>query len=334
MARQWYFLIHQIPLKPLYLRAKIRLRLAKAGAIPLKNSVYVLPCSSESLEDFQWIAEEVTSGGGQAWICGGEVLGGTDDETLVQSFHAVRDEEYGQIRVELLEMTRMIDGERTRVSSVETQAMLNRLRERCTEIQAIDFFGSAVGKEVSGMIRSIQKKVEKTAARRAGVPKAVLGRTWVTRAGMKIDRIASSWLIRRYIDPDARFRFVDATSWSKAEQEIAFDIVGGDYSHEADRCTFETLAAKFAIHDRAVTEIAEIVHDIDLKDGKFGRSDAPGIQLLIQGLVAAHPSDEVKFERGLALFDDLAQSFATPPQPSLPREKRTTQKASKKRASK
>ncbi len=162
------------------------------------------------------------------------------------------------------------------------------------------------------------------------MPANVKGKTWVTRAGVKIDRIASAWLIRRFIDPDAQIRFVNANRWGKSEDEIAFDIVGGDYSHEADRCTFETLVVRFGIRDRAVREIAEIVHDIDLKDGAFGRSDAPGIQILIQGLVSAHPSDEARLERCLALFDDLAHSFAGHSK-AKPRRKSGAKAATKRR---
>jgi len=310
MSREWIFLIHQIPPKPLYLRAKVRQRLTRVGAIALKNSVYVLPRSAETLEDFQWIAEEVTSGGGQAWICGGHVLGGIDDNALVASFRAAREEDYSPIRTELSGLARRLAGVKSPARPTEVQFTLNRVRDRWNEVHAIDFFDSPAGKEISDMIQRIERKVERTTVRRKRVPKAVRGKTWVTRAGMKIDRIASSWLVRRHIDPDARFRFVDATRWERKDDEIAFDIVGGDYSHEADRCTFETLVAKFDIRDRAVAEIAEIVHDVDVKDGKFGRSDAQGVQLVIQGLISNHLSDEERIERGLALFDDLARSFS------------------------
>ena len=137
----------------------------------------------------------------------------------------------------------------------------------------------------------------------------LLGRTWVTRRGIHIDRIASAWFIRRFIDPGARLRFVDAQSVDVRPGELRFDMVGGDFSHEEDRCTFETLLARTGISNRALTEIAEIVHDIDLKDAKFGRPEAAGLERLLIGLVLANPDDEARLERGFVLFDELYQSF-------------------------
>src|SRR5437773_9718198 len=128
-------------------------------------------------------------------------------------------------------------------------------------------------------------------------------------AGIHIDRIASAWFIRRFIDPGARLRFVDAQSVDVRPGELRFDMVGGDFSHEEDRCTFETLLARTGISNRALTEIGEIVHDIDLKDAKFGRPEAAGLEKLLIGLVLANPDDEARLERGFVLFDELYQSF-------------------------
>jgi hypothetical protein len=135
-----------------------------------------------------------------------------------------------------------------------------------------------------------------------------VNRIWVTRRGIHIDRIASAWLIRRFVDPRARFRFVDPKAPPR-KGEVRFDMVGGDFSHEGDRCTFETLIARTGLTDRALTEVGEIVHDIDLKDDKFRRPEAPGIERLITGLALANPQDEARLERGLVLFDELYQSF-------------------------
>ena len=318
-------LIHQIPPSPPYLRAKIRQRLARVGAVALKNSVYVLPASDDTLEDFQWIAEEVTTGGGQAWIVGEQILGGTDDLSLAGAFIAAREAEYAELRKELASLGKRVAGTRA-PDAAESDLAILRLRERFHEIRSIDFFDAPAGREAEAMMQGITKKLDRTATRRRGVPKQIRGKTWVTRSGIKIDRIASAWLIRRFIDPDAGFRFVDASRWVKTEEEVAFDIVGGDYSHEADRCTFETLVSAFEVRDRAVSEIAQIVHDVDLKDGKFARAEAAGVQQLIQGIARAHPGDEERLERGLAFFDDLAQSFSTKAGVSKNSKKRAARK--------
>jgi hypothetical protein len=140
----------------------------------------------------------------------------------------------------------------------------------------------------------------------------LVGRVWVTRRGVKVDRIASAWLVRRFVDPGARFRFVDPEEPPRAA-EVRFDMLGGDFTHQGDRCTFESLLARLALRDPALASIAEIVHDIDLKDDKYGRPDAPGVQQLVLGLVASHPDDAERLERGFALFDDLYASFRAVP---------------------
>ena len=131
----------------------------------------------------------------------------------------------------------------------------------------------------------------------------------MTRAGVQIDRIASAWLIRRFVDPVARFRFVPAGTTERDPLDLRFDMVGGDFTHVGDRCTFETLVTRAGIADPAVAQIAEIVHDIDLKDAKFGRTEAVGVRQLMQGLVLAHADDGARLERGFAVFDDLHRSF-------------------------
>ena len=144
-----------------------------------------------------------------------------------------------------------------------------------------------------------------------GMPSVLelVGRVWVTRRGVKVDRIASAWLVRRFVDPGARFRFVDPEEPPRAG-EIRFDMVGGDFTHQGDRCTFESLLARLAIHDPALAPIAEIVHDIDLKDGKYGRAEAAGVRSLIAGIAASSADDEQRLARGAALLDDLYSSFA------------------------
>jgi hypothetical protein len=140
---------------------------------------------------------------------------------------------------------------------------------------------------------------------------AAQGRTWTTRRGVQIDRIASAWLIRRFIDARARFRFIDGKE-PRHPDELRFDMVDGDYTHEGDRCTFESLVAHFRVRDKGVGHIAEIVHEIDLKDGKFSRPEAPGFHRLITGLILSHPEDEARLKRGFTLFDELHLAFSAP----------------------
>ena len=135
------------------------------------------------------------------------------------------------------------------------------------------------------------------------------GHTWVTRQDVFVDRIASAWLIRRFIDPKARFKFVGSKSYQPKAGEVRFDMFEAEYTHEGDRCTFETILERAALRDRALTAIGEIVHDIDCKDEKFGREEAPGVAALVRGITRAQPDDEGRLERGAAAFDDLYASL-------------------------
>ncbi len=320
--QRWILLIHQLPPKPLYLRAKVRNRLEKVGALPLKNSVYVLPRTPECLEDFQWIAQESVAGGGEAWVCEGEFSFGLTTDELVERFRRARDADFEGLAEEIRSTIR--DSRRRRPKGAgpdDFTVRFARLEKRLHELIAIDFFTApsrhAAEMDLSSLKDRLRPPVPPAPEMAPAFDRtALVGRTWVTRAGVHIDRIASAWLIRRFIDPEASFRFVSPRATEARDGELRFDMVGGDFTHEGDRCSFETLVSRFGIADAAVRQIAEIVHDIDLKDGKYGRADAAGVQQLIGGLVLANPGDEARLERGFALFDDLHRSFLTTSRPA------------------
>jgi hypothetical protein len=299
-APHWYLLIHQLPPEPLYLRAKIRQRLSRVGAVALKNAVYVLPRREECLEDFQWMVEAAVAGGGEAYVCEAEFLGGKTEQALVDQFRAERDADYAA----LVEETRGWKREEDK----DLPSRAARARKRLEEIRRIDFFDAPRRREAEKRVADLDAASRRPPRRGGPGRTSLVGRIWVTRRGIHIDRIASAWLIRRFVDPRARFRFVDPKEPPRRE-EVRFDMVGGDFSHEGDRCTFETLVARTGLIDRALAEVGEIVHDIDLKDDKFGRPEAPGIERLITGLALANPRDEARLERGLVLFDELYRSF-------------------------
>ena len=138
------------------------------------------------------------------------------------------------------------------------------------------------------------------------------GHTWVTRRDVYVDRIASAWLIRRFIDSKAKFKFTGSRTYQPKAGEVRFDMFEAEYTHEGDRCTFETLLERAGIRDRALRAIGEIVHDIDCKDSKFGREEAPGIAALLRGLMRAHSDDATRLERGGLTFDDLYASLRSP----------------------
>jgi hypothetical protein len=326
---RWCLLIHQLPPKPPYLRARIRQRLARVGAIALKNSVYVLPHSESSVEDFQWIAEEAVAGGGEAFLCTADFLGRAcpSHAEIEERFRRERAADYEELCAQARELLRQV---RRRGAAVPAEADLSsrtsRLKKRLGEVIALDFFAAPERTAAEALLRQLETRLQ---AGQPPVPAStgagrqrfaeLIGLTWVTRKGVHVDRIASAWLIRRFIDPTARFRFADSQSPEAAPGEVRFDTVGGEFTHEGDRCSFETLVGHLGLADPALAQIAEIVHDIDLKDDKFGRADAPGISQLVTGIALAHPEDLDRLDRGFALLDDLYESFRRRlPQGALP----------------
>jgi len=306
----WYVLVHQLPPRPLYLRAKIRQRLTRVGAIALKGSVYVLPRREECLEDLEWIAEEARAGNGEAWIAEARFVDRKVDEALVRRSRAERDAEYRQLSGEL----------RAAPAGVDGAARLARARRRLEEIAGIDFFAAPGRGSTEAVIERMQKRLERRGRSMKTEKKArtkdLVGHTWVTRRGIKVDRISSAWFVRRFVDPKARFRFIDPKSETARPNEIGFDMAGGEFTHEGDRCTLETLVHRTTVADAGLRPIVQIVHDIDLKDEKFGRPETVGISQVLAGLFAATSDDQRRLERGFALFDDLYASFRTGARPA------------------
>lgn len=314
----WLLLIHQIPPKPDYLRVKIGRRLQRVGAVAIKNSVYVLPRSAETQEDFQWIVREIREGGGDALIADAELVEGLSDGEVRGLFAAARDQDYAALLRDGKPLLRAASARRSRSAAQRRQLEQEaaKLRRRFDAITAIDFFGAPKRALVQDVLDDLQRRlapVKQAAGAAASTIGAAgyRGRTWVTRRDVHVDRIASAWLIRRFIDLEARFRFVDPDGYAHREGELRFDMFEAEFTHVGDACTFETLSARFVSDDGAVGEIGEIVHDVDCKDGKFQREEAPGLRRMIAGLAAAHAADEARLERGAALFDDLYAAFAS-----------------------
>jgi hypothetical protein len=304
----WLLLIHQLPARPLYLRAQVRRRLAHVGALPLKNSVYVLPDRPTCLEDFQWIAQEAAAGGGEASVCRAEFVGEATAAELRARFRDAASERFAPIKTALEE--RLAELRRRPHSAGD--AALARFQRQVDEAARLDFFESEKGLEVHTLMAAIKKLlrppskgVELEATKRSELK----GRVWVTRRDPHIDRLATAWLIRRFIDPAARFRFVDPAGGPVRSGEKSFDMIGADFTHEGDRCSFETMCSRFKLSDAALQQLAEIVHDLDLKDGKFGRADAAGVQRLVDGLAAAQPDSGARVQAAIPIFDTLFASF-------------------------
>jgi hypothetical protein len=285
---RWLLLIHQLPPKPDYFRVKTWRRLQALGAVPIKNSVYALPFSDQATEDFQWLRKEITAGGGEASVCRAAFVDGLTDPQIEALFRAARDADYADV---------------TRAAEQPAPAPdAARLERRLREIAALDHFGAGGRKTAEAAVAKL--KAQNTTRR--GSAKRIRGQTWVTRPDVHVDRIASAWLIKRFIDPKARFVFGEPRDGA-----VSFDMFEGDYTHEGDRCTFETLLQRFGLEqDDALRAIAELVHDVDCKDEKFRRDETAGFALLIAGIAKRNARDAARIERGAELLNDLYESLA------------------------
>jgi hypothetical protein len=311
---EWLLLIHQIPPKPNYFRVKIWRRLQKIGAVAIKQSVYVLPSNGQAYEDLHWIVKEITEGGGTASLSKTVFLEGLSNTQIESLFQVARDDEYEQI----VNDTRSFIKELTKASessgslALKKKRELSRIQGRFAEIATIDFF-NAPGREVAEKILTecdaLLRETKENSPPGVQELKKMCGRTWVTRKGIYVDRIACAWLIHRFIDPEGRLKFVADVRYRPRPDELRFDMFEGEFTHIGDNCTFEVLVDTFGLATRPITAIAEIVHDIDLKDKKYNRPEVNGIQAVFSGMAATCSDDQDRLERGSRLLDELYASF-------------------------
>ena len=319
-AKEWLLIFYSIPSHPVSGRMRIWRKIAKAGAVQLKGAVYILPASDEHEELFQWIIGEVKSLGGDGAFVRTpaiETIPGPDVRAL---FNTQRDAEYR-------ELDKVLDGLERKVQSSRKSAVagvrenvsgtLASVRKTLEEISGRDFFNAPLGKETGKRIRSLETALsglqEPDTAKLAAVSRKdsrqYRKKVWVTRHRPFIDRMASAWLIRRFVDPDATFRFIDEKERERlAAGEVAFDMQESEFTHHGDLCTFEVLVRSFGIKDKAVRKIAEIVHDLDLKDDKYGNAAGSGIEEVLTGIRKTVKDDGEMLEKGIAVFEMMYQS--------------------------
>ena len=311
---EWLLLIHQIPPKPNYFRVKIWRRLQKIGAVAIKQSVYVLPDNGQAYEDLHWIVKEISEGGGTASLSRTVFLEGISSGQIESLFQAARNDEYGKIIRETQSFIKdtTVQLEHSGSIVLKKKRELSRIQNRFNEITAIDFFNASGRVVAENILMECDALLRETKHNLTPATKdfsKMQDRTWVTRTGIYVDRIASAWLIRRFIDPRGQLKFVEDEKYKPGPDELRFDMFEGEFSHVGDNCTFEVLVDTFGLDSKPITAIAEIVHNIDLKDKKYSRPEMVGIQAVFSGMAARCSSDEDRLERGFMILDELYASF-------------------------
>ncbi len=315
---RWLLLIQQLPTRPSSVRIKTWRRLQQIGSVVLKNSVYVLPHTPQAREDFEWLAAEIRAANGQAAILAAEALTGEQESEIQQSFRGARAADYEGLRMRVAELVQGIPRGPSGSARQGLQRSLKTFRDEFERVQAIDFFGTparAAAEEVLAMLTA--KLRVKSTRTEPGAPSAppltrerYQRRTWVTRPRPGIDRMASAWLIQRFIDNHARFVFANAEDVARLpKRQVPFDMFGAEFGHHDGHCSFETLCSRFGIDEPGVRHIAEIVHNVDLKDDTYSRPEAATIANLIDGLQATCNDDHELLKHGMALFAGLYASF-------------------------
>ena len=293
----WLLLLYSLPAHRNTQRVAVWRRFRKIGALQLTTSTYLLPDQPAHYEHFQWLTKFIRDSGGEATLVRVREIEGMPKEKLVGLFNEARDREYGAIRKSLRNL------ERDRKARADPSEQLNRLIRQFRDLRSIDFFNSSRGQEIEMQLQ----KLERTGAAKGALPKIHPGdyreRTWLTRPRPQIDRTGSAWLIHKFIDPKARFAFAHKVSAHR--KAVSFDMLEAEFSHVGEECTFETLTKRFAIRDKAVRKIAEMVHDADLEDDKFQRPEGIGIDRVLKGWGKEGLADEEILRRGFECFDAL-----------------------------
>jgi hypothetical protein len=248
------------------------------------------------LEDLQWVRREIVESGGEAWLFEAGAVAGLSDHDMREAFRELRRPDYEEL---LAAGRRLLEDLR--------EAEWRKLKRRYDEVRRIDFFAAPGHEEMEELMRTIDHLLhtsEKIPATKPDRP-GLAGRCWVTRRGLKVDRISSVWLVRRFVDPQAEFRFVDPDAYIHTAGELRFDMFEGEFTHDGDQCTFEVLLGWTGLDDPALRALAEVIHDIDLKDAKFARPETAGVAAMIDGLVLRHGDDARRLEEGAVLLDAL-----------------------------
>lgn len=308
---EWIVLSYSLPSKANTPRVTLWRRLRRLGAVSPTGSVYILPAHDECVEAFQWLAQEIQQAQGETLVMRVAQFEGLDDGQLIALFNQVRQEEYEEILAQLTDLERQMetgDGD----TATDYQSTLHKLHKQQAEIARIDYFQCPQGTAVTAKFNQIKQRLTPSDASTPQIATAVINQyhdaQWVTRPRPHVDRLACAWLIRCYINPNAVIRYAAEPE----PGEVGFDIDGAEFSHQGNLCTFEVMVRAFQLDETALALMAEIVHEIDLRDGRYQRPETAGIDATLRGWLLANVPDSELEQRGIALFEGLYAALSAP----------------------
>ena len=296
----WLLLTFTLPTKKASQRVAVWRKLQRYGGVPLGNSGYLLPNNPMNQERFEWLAQAIRKYAGEASVVSVQSIDNLSTPQLIARFTEARTRDYQEVTRELQKLLSVAPYQRA-------AGRMSRVRARFREIVEIDFFNSQLQKHVEELLARADTSPAATEGPKVN-PKDYVGRLWATRPRPGIDRSASAWLIRRFIDKKARFTFV--LEDNVAPDTVPFDMFHGGFGHRGEDCTFETLCKEFRIRDARVRAIGGMVHDADLSDGKFGRKEAYGIDEVLKGWARKGMPDKELLDRGMEMIEGLYHSVS------------------------
>jgi len=297
-APSWLLLLFSLPTNRNTERVAVWRRLKKMGAVQIKTSTYLLPDEPAQYEQFQWLAQQIRDYGGDSTLVRAQEIEGLTKEKVIAMFNDARAKDYAELRKSLQGFI----GRRKKIEAETAAAELERLTRQFREIREVDFFDSARGHDVAMLLRRAEGR-SRTGQLAVLDAKQYQCKTWLTRPRPEIDRVGSAWLISKFIDRKPKFVF--APSADAVPGAIPFDMLDAEFSHHGNYCTFETLIRRFAIRDKVVAKIGEMIHDADLDDARFQRIEAVGIDRVLKGWAKQGLTDQEILRRGFECFDAL-----------------------------
>lgn len=303
---KWLLLILSLPTDNTAARMRSWRGLKAMGAAVLRDGVYLMPSAPEHEAGLTAVAEDLRAHQGTAHLLPTE----GDVEAFAPMFG--RDAEFGAFMGDL-------NGLQSRLGdlpALESQKQVRKLRKAWEQLVGIDFFPGTAQRKAQLALEQLEAQIQRAIS--PGDPKPAQqaitrlshadyqGRVWATRARPRVDRLASAWLIRRFIDPAARFVWLKSPA-DCPKKALGFDYDGAHFSHVGHRITFETLLASFGLETPALTRLGRLVHALDV--GGALPPEAAGVECVLAGMREAISDDDQLLQISAGVFEGLLTAF-------------------------
>lgn len=308
--------MHQINPKADSFRVKIWRSLQKVGAIQIKSSVYVLPDVDDNLKKLELIVNEISTKNGEAFLCKSQFVSGIEQEDLIAKFNEERISRFDEVASNLKDIRADLNVKKISENKLmNLEHKLGKIKTQIEEVKKLDYFECGSAQQVETLYNRIYSDLIKLKTGdwpgliEIKSPKNYINKTWVTRADIHIDRMASAWLILKFIDPKARFKFTDSGQYKTKPNEVCFDMFNAEFGHVGEKCTFEVLTEAFSISDKRINGLKKIIHDLDIKDQKYDLPETPGVKMIAESIIKSEKADLDRIGKAKSLFDGIFQNL-------------------------